>query len=367
MNAFTPSSALAASATPVDGFGWLQHKAGTRHENMAGLLDFLKDRSSRALTEVVQNKEIELACVEQPETRDDLNKLAFLVNGQPREMTHYSFGQLAGLAKAPAKYLRSLPAALVKDAIEFGLRFNREVEEVKPYFDANELRSINGPSYGRVDDWEVVEAVQSILDGGRWVPAEKHMGLSVTDRSLQMFLIDQSNPIVVGKTLRGDDDVMYRGLRIMNSELGYSSLAVQGFTFRSYCLNGCIFGKGEIEQITIRHSKNAPARWAREVQPAIEAYTTQDNSLFVEQVQKVKETIVAKDDEAAVAFMNNRGLSRTQARSAIERIEQEEGSRARTAWDLAQGITSLARDISITENRADLEKVAGDIWTKAAA
>ena len=171
---------------------------------------------------------------------------------------------------------------------------------------------------------------------------------------------------MVGKTRNGDDDVMLRGLRIVNSELGYSSLSVEGFLFRSYCLNGMVFGMQEAHAITIRHSRNAPDRWAREVQPAIEAYAAQDGTKLIEHVEKAKDAIVAQDDDAAVAFLNNRGLSRTQARAAMERIEEEEGTKARSAWDMAQGITAIARDIRTPEERATMERIAGGIWSKVA-
>ena len=361
-----------ATAMPIteqvaNPFGWLQRQAPTRYEDRAGLIAALKDRSERAHSQVIENAQVELLHNPNIQTKDDANQLLFAINGNAVGMTHWSFGQLAQLAKAPAAYLRSLPAPYVKDCLEYGLRHVREVEDIKPYFDGHELRAVTGPGYGRVDDYLVAEAVASILDDNRWVPADEHMGFSVTDRSLQMFMIDKENPVVVGKTRNGDDDVMYRGLRIFNSELGYSSLGIEGFLFRSYCLNGCIFGMQEAHTITVRHSKNAPYRWAREVQPALEAYASEDGSKLVDQVTNLKQSLVAHDDDKAVAFLNNRGMSRSMARQAIERVEVEEGSHARTAWDLVQGVTAVARDIHVAEDRADLERMAGNIWSKFAA
>ena len=246
----------------------------------------------------------------------------------------------------------------------------REIEAVnsfQTFFDGENLRAVTGPNYGRVHDWEVAEAVSTILDSSRWVPAEDHMGFSITDRALHMFFIDKDNPIVVGKTRNGDDDVVYRGLRIANSELGYSSLSLEGFLFRSYCKNGMIFGMHEAHKITVRHSKNAPIRWAREVQPAIEAYVNEDGSKLVDQVEKTKQTVVAQDDQKAIDFLNNRGLSRTLARDAMERVMNEEGTHMRTAWDMVQGVTAVARDYKVAEDRVDLEKTAGAIFVKAAA
>lgn len=365
MNTIIDIAATTAAATTVSGLGWLQRKAPKSYVGMDGLLDFLKDRSSRAETVNSKNKGIEFHYVEDPQNRDDTNRLAMVVDGQPLEMTHWSFGQLAALAKAPAGYLRGLPAAIVADALTYDLRINRQVEDVKLYHGDNELRAITGPGYGRVHDYQVVEAMQRVLDTGRWVPANRHMGLRATDRSLQMFLIDEAHPIVVGKAPNGSDDVMYRGLRIANSETGHSSLAVDGFFFRSYCLNGMIFGMKEQTRLTIRHSKAAPHRWVREIQPAIEAYADTDGLKLVDAVSAAKEAQVAKDDDAAVAFLQNRKFSAASAKKIIELVKDEEGRNPRTAWDMVQGITAFARSVEGTEERADMERLAGNIWEKA--
>lgn len=359
-----------ANATPVetaDPMGWLQKRQAQRLHDVPSLTDFLKERSAQAETRLIDNKDLRLIHADvDPSRPDSMNELLVEVDGQRIGMTYYSFGQLAGLAKAPPAYLRTLPAPLVADCVHYSLNFVREVEQVKPYFDGRELRSINGPSYGRVDDYEVSEAVDAILDGGRWVPAEKHMGLSVTDQSLNMFLIDQENPIRVGRTRHGDDDIMYRGLRIINSELGFSSLTVQAFTFRSYCLNGCIFGMKGSGDLSIRHSKSAPYRWIREVQPVIEGYVNEDGSKLVDHVQRVQEQKVARNNEDAAEWLQGRGLTKSFSNLAIERCKNEEGRNPRTVWDMIQGITAAARDISDVEQRADMERVAGKLWSKAA-
>lgn len=347
--------------------GWLQRRAEQEFVTPETMKEYLRDRSARSTSVQRKNAEIEIVAENQPQTLDDMNKLMVRVDGQLLDFSHWSFGQLAQLAKAPSNYLRSLPGQLVRDNLHYSLAFNREVEDVKLYHNGEHLRAITGPNYGRVDDWQVVEAVESILDSGRWKPADEHMGLRVSDRSVNMFLIDQENPIVVGTAPDGSDDVMYRGLRISNSEVGFSSLKVEGFTFRSYCLNGCIFGMTDSETVNVRHSKNAAFRWAREVQPAIENYANRDASSFVKAVEMAKGATVAEDNDRALSWLTNRGLNRTQANNAIERIQIEEGREPRTVWDMVQGITAVARNITHVEDRADLERTAGRIFHRVAA
>lgn len=357
------------TATPIeyDRFGWLQRHADQEFTDFDSMVPYLQGRSLCAETTDANNNEITFDVIDRPTSRDEMNSLGVYVDGKPVGFTHWSFGQMASLAKSPAGYLRSLPAQLVRDCLEYSLRFVREVEGIKLYADHQELRAVTGPGYGRIDDAEVAIAARTIVDEGAWEPAADHMGFRVTDRALNMFLIDKSNPVVVGKTPRGDDDVYYRGLRISNSEVGGGSLWAEGFMFRSYCTNGCIFGLKEAEKVTVRHTKNAPYRWAREVQPAIEHYASADNQSLVEAIERTKDARIAQDDDAMINWLNNRGLSKTQAREAIDRIEVEEQRRARTVWDAVQGITSLARDCQYVEDRVAMERIAGNMFEKAAA
>src|SRR5919198_3598173 len=43
-------------------------------------------------------------------------------SGRTSALTHWSFEQLAAIAGAPPKYLRSLPAPIASDAINYGLQ-----------------------------------------------------------------------------------------------------------------------------------------------------------------------------------------------------------------------------------------------------
>ena len=49
-------------------------------------------------------------------------------SGRTAALTHCSFEQLATIAGAPPKYLRSLPAPIASDAINFGLRHHRRTQ-----------------------------------------------------------------------------------------------------------------------------------------------------------------------------------------------------------------------------------------------
>lgn len=68
-----------------------------------------------------------------------------LPGGREVAPSNWAFGQIAGLAKAPSSYLRTLPSPIVADAVQYGLRYNRDAEDIKLYADDLEAMAITGP------------------------------------------------------------------------------------------------------------------------------------------------------------------------------------------------------------------------------
>ena len=44
---------------------------------------------------------------------------------------------------------------------------------------------------------------------------------------------------------------------------------------------------------------------------------------------------------------------------------QEEDDKPRSVWDFVQGVTAVARNIKHTDDRLDMEKIAGKLMDKA--
>ncbi|HBD9639021.1 TPA: DUF932 domain-containing protein, partial [Shigella sonnei] len=146
--------------------------------------------------------------------------------------------------------------------------------------------------------------------------------LFMSDRDMFIFLTDPHRPIVVGKTKDGMDDVMYRGFIISQSEVGKSSLWLKAFLFRGVCCNRIIWGADNIETVRISHTKGAPERWIRQVEPALIEYAKASDAKIVQTVQNAKAAQIAQDDDEMVDWLNNRGLSRSRARSVLEAVER---------------------------------------------
>lgn len=365
---------------------WFARPADERFTSLNALRAKMTARKESSIEIVAPTKKIEFNA--EIRTIEDTHKLTIgLPSGVELPASHWSFGQFAGLAKAPASFLRELPSPLAADVMSYRMHHARDVENVKVYHSKDSILAATGPEYGRIFDCEVVEAVQQIAGNGtgdeRWkVPGvldwRTHIydpnhpvtpettTLFASDRDVFVFLVDDRNPIEIGKLPGGSPDYVFRGFYVTNSEMGKGAMKVCAFYLRAICCNRIMWGVEGFQELSIRHSKHAPARFMEEVRPALQSYSDDGTLRFLEGVEKAKAAKVAADDEEALDFLRKREFSKTRAKSILEAVEKEEGRPARSAWDFAQGITAIARDELNTDTRLDLELEAGKILDKVA-
>jgi hypothetical protein len=307
--------------------------------------------------------------------------------------TNWSFGQLSQLAGAPAGYLRDLPAPIAADCIQWGLKYNRGKELIKVYGNqaqGGELRAATGPDYGRIFDWEILEPIKNLVEdsGGRWkVPGmmtgsrdgmavydpeipvtNETTTLFASDRDVFVFLVDDRNPIEVGKLANGEPDLMFRGFYAWNSETGSKTAGIAAMYLRGVCMNRNLWGVENFHEIKIRHTKFAPDRFAMEARPALQSFANGSTFSFVEGVKAAKDAKIASDDEERLEFLSKRaGLSGRMAKAAAARHLKEEGRPVETVWDAAQAITAIARDVPHQDARIEVERKAGALLDKVTA
>lgn len=373
---------------------WMARPADQRFLSLDELHDFKKRFFEGAFQTRTNTRDFELIAPE-VKTKADLHKLTIgvkvdrgsTIDAVEVAPTHWAFGQLATLAKSPAGFMRELPSQLVSDVLTWRLRHAREVEELKLYGGAEELYAATGPEYGRIPDYEVVEAVRAVAGSGRgemrwkipgvldWntniynpnAPVTKDSTtLYASDRDVFMFLVDDRNPIEVGKLQNGDPDLMFRGFFVQNSEVGSRSLKLAAFYLRAVCMNRNLWGVEDFEEIKIAHTRLAPDRWLRQAQPALTAYANGSAAKLVAGVQMAKAAKLATDDDEALQFLKARKFSETAAKQVIETGEKEEGRKPRSAWDFAQAITARARTMLNNDDRLEQELVAKSILDKVA-
>ena len=366
---------------------WASRPHDQRFLSLVDLETSVLDRFEQSTETRIKSKSFELIAPE-AKTIEDTHRLTIgLPDGSERGFSHWSFGQLCQLAGAPASYLREQPTQNVASNLMWDLRHRRDVSEVKTYQGPDQLHAITGPDYGRIPDHEVVRAVKMVAGNGigdtRWkipgvldwstmiynpdAPVTKESTtLYASDRDVFMFLVDDRNPIEVGKLPNGEPDYMFRGFYIQNSEVGSKTLKLAAFYLRGVCMNRNLWGVEGFEELSIRHTRLVPDRFLLEAQPALLSYAEGSSMKLIEGVAKAKAAIVAKDEEEALNFLQGLDLSKKRAQAVWEIHQKEEQAPIRNVWDAAQGLTALARGIPNQDDRIDLELTAKRILDKVA-
>ncbi|WP_374651003.1 DUF932 domain-containing protein [Dongia sp.] len=365
---------------------WYSRPHDERFLSLGELAGAVRGRAECSRTRVVES-----ALIHVEANRSDPERLSLILPGAeaPVVPTHWSFGQLAAQVGAPAAYLRQLPAALAGINLQYGLTSNR-AEQIKTLETDDgrvELRAVTGPDYGRIYDYELVEAVQRIAGNGtgdtRWkVPGVLDWSTGIynprvditrdtttlyaSDRDVFLFLVDDLNPIEAGKLPDGSPDLFFRGFYCWNSEVGAKTLGMASFYLRAVCQNRNLWGVEDFEEITIRHSKYAASRFAHEAAPALLNFANSSPTPFINGIKAARERIVARTDEDRSDFLRRRGFSKAETGKIIEAVLAEEGRPPESIFDFVQGITAIARDKPHQDARLDMEAKAKKLLDRAA-
>ena len=305
-----------------------------------------------------------------------LNDSLLFVNERDEQramMTHWAFGQLAQRAGAPPAYLRDLPAPIAADCINYGIKFNRSIDDVGVMTykgsDGNELLAVTGPGYGRVWNATIIDALirrfGDGITGDFRVPGEFGKAVKVTkenttlyasDRDMFVFLADEKNRIEIHNRRDGKSGSLARGFFMWNSEVGKSSFGLAMFLFDYACCNRIVWGAQDYAEIRLRHSASAPDKFLHEVQPMIKAYANASTAPVVKAIEAAQKQKVDDVEE----FLKKR-FTVSQVKGITAAHMADEQRPMETIWDAATGITAYARAIEWQDERVKLEREAGKV------
>ncbi len=345
---------------------WASRPADQRFQTLAALRESVHSR--RMLS---RSTDIELV-----KTKVSVEDGHLIVNSAiaPCEPSHWAFTQLAGQVKAPAAYLRTLPKPLLVDCLNEGL--NRHGATSSKFMTVsdpagaglNTLQAVTSPTYGRIWDADVVDAVGRIVertDGKFYNPlaydiatgAPKPSGLYASDRDVFMFMIDGGSRLDVGPRAK-----LNRGFFVWNSEVGARTFGLTTFLFNEVCGNHIIWGAQNVNSLVIRHTQGGPARFDQAAVPALMDYVQSSAAAEETAVRAAMDRLLptgAGELETLVAPFK---FSRLELSEAIAAAKREEGrNECRTLWDLVQGLTAYARGFDYVDARVDLETRAGKL------
>ena len=350
---------------------WFSRPDDQRYLSLAELKAAVEQRKAESWTATPRTADLRVMA--------DGNRLAVELYDPTRgqrlavEPTNWGFGQLCQYAKAPASYLRTLPAEIAQIPMQWGLEFAPQREDALILAQSNgthELRAMTSTSYGRIWDLDVVRSVERVNADGRWqIPAASYATtnpkrattLYASDRDVFIFLVDPKNPVQVGQ------DTLFRGFYTWNSEVGSATFGLTTFLYRYVCDNRIIWGATDVKEVRIRHTGGAPERFAHEGARYLARYAEESTAKLVEGIQRAQNAdipINAGNGDTVQSWLQKRGFTKAQAQGSVDAATAEEG-KARTVWDVVNGITAYARTIPNTNDRVELEAKAGNLMDAA--
>lgn len=299
---------------------------------------------------------------------------------QEAVINEWAFSQIASLSGAPAGYMRTLPAELAADCLNYGLKYVRDVEEIGLLVSRNgvdnanlSVRAATGPRYGRVWNCDIVRSLVSRfgdgVSGDFRVPGIFGQQVAVTkenttlyagERDMFVFLCDEINRVEIKNRRNGKSGSMARGFYVWNSEVGAATLGAAFFLFDYVCGNRIIWGMEEFREMRIRHTVSAPHRWLEEVSPIIDEYRDGSERPVISAIEHAREKRIDDVNE----FLANR-FGKNMSKVLIERHQKEEDRPIETLWDAVTAATAYARDIPNQDSRVAFERAAGKIMELA--
>ena len=292
-------------------------------------------------------------------------------SGRTAALTHWSFGQLATIAGAPANYLRTLPASIASSAINHGLQRQRRerqqvfVERTAPWT----VHAITSQRYARVHHAELAARVLDLMVqhpewhlplgykdgeyGAERVPSGAYLG----DRDMFLFLVDGNRDLddPTDRTQSG----LFRGFILRNSDVGAAALTLDVFLFRYVCGNHVIWGFQHMAGFRRRHiGASIEEAWSTSldsVRSALDADTANDRAVLQ---RAIAHEIGPSKDAVIDAVVQRLEVSQKQAAEAYTIAEAHE-TNPRSVWGYVQGLTRLSQRTPWQDGRFALDRAAG--------
>lgn len=162
------------------------------------------------------------------------------------EMTDHFHKQLASRLQIPAKYYFRLMAdhrELLLTNINELLNREPEVRLVRTL--DGRARAFLSRQYRRLDNDTILEQTLPTI---RHEYPTQVLATNVDENRMRfkcLFTGDEHQTQIGVRPRDGQPDIVQAGFEMSNSETGAGSLQVRGFFYRSFCLNGCVFGTQE--------------------------------------------------------------------------------------------------------------------------
>ena len=356
---------------------WAKRRDDERYLTLTALRDQAKADLDHSAEKVITTKMLSVA----PVAEDFRGLVVQGPNGSPVAPTHWSIGQLA--TRVGVKGLdRDLPTPIVADIFNWKIK-NSNADTVKvllrrPPGEDAQLVSVTSPTYGRVRNYTIAEALVKRfgngIDGNFRVPGifgkeientKQDTTFYLGDRSMFVFLTDERNKIEIPNRRNGKPGLLSRGFFVWNSEVGSDTLGLATFLFDYVCRNRTVWGVDGYREFKIRHTSGAPDRWLYEMAPKLERYAQSSTRLLEDTIHAAQAKRIGSREEVEEFLLKRFTKSQTNQIQALHLRDEQRP--IETLWDASVGVTAYAQQITWQDDRVSLERDAGKILDLVAA
>lgn len=303
--------------------------------------------------------------------------LAMLSPKGEAAFSHWSFGQFSRMVGAPAAYLRSLPAQIAADALNYGISDSTPGTRASLLVQAPNgapkpvVRAATSDSYSRVWDDELYGAIQQtiVARDDRWSLPPTWSGESAGayrgDRDSFLVLVNGGSIVTDPSAGSNAGNQMYRGLLVRNSEVGASSITIESILFRYICGNHILWGAAVDKSFRRRHvGTRIVSDTMREVATFAQRYVNQSTERDNAIIRLLIDRELATTKEAVVDELRGFGATKEQAIAAYDRCEREELVSPRSFWGAMQGLTRVSQDNGYQDDRFQLDQIAAKVLAR---
>lgn len=286
-------------------------------------------------------------------------RLSLAFGGErPYQMNDWSFAQLCRLAGVSKDTINRLSPETACRAFDETLPSSEKPVQVLATGDT--VRSIHGVAYTRLWDVELLtmlrefatdfEPPQEAAGGGT--------GLYCGEQDMFVFLIDPLGWTEI------DGESFAPGFFLWNSEVGRRSVGVQTFWFQAVCQNHIVWDAVEVVEFKRKHTANVheSLNQIRSIILNLVEKRDERRDGFASAIKKAMGTTLGADAEEVLKVLNQRGITRTLAKQALD-IAREKG--AFTVFSVVDALTRLSGKLANAGERAEADEKAGRLLALA--
>jgi len=387
---------------------WANRPASERFWNVRELRDHCQNIYENAEERTMRKQDLEIVPVQG--VADNTTDLALRNRntGGIVRLNNWSFGQTAARLGAPAAYLRTLEASDAAYMLnKYGIDKADADEKVSIWKHADRRENgnviqtalaVTSERYGRIPNFHVCNQLLQLGDEWRVPPARPNgfdprtrpataddilsgnkMGLSIQegdliapagcygdDRSIFVFMVNENRPIQVSQ-----NETLFRGFYIQNSEVGASALKITVFDYSVVCGNHIIWGARNLKEVSIRHVGDSVASRFRGAWSQIQGYMNQSADTELAAIRTAKNFLLGQTGEQVIEYAteNVKGLTKKAASAAFDLAEMysDDHGDPRSAWGFAAGITRYSQTLGNTDDRDSMDRNVARIFQLSGA